>query len=478
MPDVEAVEVNFDGITYAKGASVVKQLVAYVGLEPFRTGLRAYFQAHAWGNATFDDLLSALEAASGKELRKFAVEWLETAQVNTLRPDIAIGADGRYEQVAVVQEAPPDYPALRTHRLGIGLYDVRDGALVRRRLVETDISGERTVVDALTGLPAADVLLLNDNDLTYAKLRLDERSMATVVDRIDGFDNSLARALCWAAAWDTVRDAELPARDYIRLVSTGLAAERDINLVTGILRQAQSALVYYADPAWAPEGWRQLAATAARALRDAAPGSGFQLAWVRTYVSAARTDADLAVLAGWLRGEGVPAGLAIEADLRWTILHALVANGAASTEEVDAEFDRDRTASGERQAALARALVPTPESKAETWRRVVEDHHLPNWLQRSLLQGFQHSAQVALTAPYVPAYFAALQSVWEHRDSEPAQEFVELGYPAYQVSEDTVARTDAWLAEPGRPAPLRRLVAEGRDGIVRSLRGRARDAAA
>jgi aminopeptidase N len=235
--------------------------------------------------------------------------------------------------------------------------------------------------------------------------------------------------------------------------------------------------VFYADPAWAPEGWRQLAATAAGALREAPPGSGFQLAWARSYVSAARTDTDLAVLAGWLRGEDVPTGLAIGADLRWSILHALVANGAASTEEIDAEFDRDRTASGERQAALARALVPTAESKAETWRRLVEDHHLPNWLQRSLLQGFQHSAQVALTAPYVPAYFAALSSVWEHRDSEPAQELVELGYPAYQVSEDTVARTDAWLAEPGRPAPLRRLVAEGRDGVVRAMRARQRDAA-
>jgi aminopeptidase N len=477
MPDVEAVEVNFDGITYAKGASVVKQLVAYVGLEAFRTGLRAYFEAHAWGNATFDDLLSALEAASGKELRKFAVQWLETAQVNTLRPDIVIAADGRYEQVAVLQEAPPDYPTLRTHRLGIGLYDLRDGALVRRDLIEADIDGERTVVDALTGVPAADVLLLNDNDLTYAKLRLDERSMATVVGCIDRFDNSLARALCWAAAWDMVRDAQLPARDYIRLVTTGLAAERDINLVTGTLRQAQSALVFYADPAWAPDGWRQLASTAAQALREAPPGSGFQLAWARTFASAARTDRDLGVLAGWLRGDGVPAGLSIEADLRWTMLQALVANGAAGEHDIDAEFDRDRTASGERQATLARALVPTPQSKAETWRRLVEDHHLPNWLQRALLQGFQHSAQVELTAPYVPAYFAALLPVWEHRDSEPAQEFVEMGYPAYQVSADTVARTDAWLAEPGRPAPLRRLVAEGRDGVIRALSARARDAA-
>jgi aminopeptidase N len=275
-----------------------------------------------------------------------------------------------------------------------------------------------------------------------------------------------------------VRDGELAARDYVRLVATGLPAEQDINLVTATARQAQSALVFYADPAWAPQGWAQLAETARAALRSAAPGSGFQLAWARSFASAARSQADLAVLAGWLRGEDVPPGLTIQADLRWGILHALIAGGAADPAEIEAELERDRTASGERQAALARALVPTAESKAETWRRLTEDHSLPNWLQRSLLQGFQHSAQTQLTAPYTAAYFDALLPVWESRDSEPAAEFVELAYPAYQVSEETVARTEAWLATPDTPAPLRRLVGEGRDGIVRALRARAKDASA
>ncbi len=475
MPDVEAVEVNFDGITYAKGASVIKQLVAYVGLDSFRTGLRDYFTAHQWGNATFDDLLSALESASGKELRKFAAQWLETAQVNTLRPDVSIAPDGTYESVAVLQEAPAGYPTLRTHRIGIGLYDVKDGALIRRDLIEADVDGERTPIDALQGVRAADVLLLNDEDLTYAKLRLDERSMATVVEHISGFDNPLARALCWAAAWDMVRDAELAARDYIRLVTSGIPAERDINLVTSTLRQAQSALTFYADPEWAPEGWQQLAATAAEALRKAEPGSGFQLAWARAFAASARTPEHRATLTGWLRGEGVPTGLAIQADLRWGILQTLVAGGAIDGEAIERELDRDRTASGERQAALARALVPTAEAKAETWRRLVEDHQLANWLQRALLQGFQHSTQIELTRPYVAAYFAALMPVWEHRDSEPAQEFVEMGYPLFQVSDDTVTATEAWLAEAGHPAPLRRLVAEGKDGVERALKARAKD---
>jgi aminopeptidase N len=480
IPDVEAVEVNFDGITYAKGASVIKQLVAYVGIDKFTAGLRAYFDRHAWGNATFDDLLSALEATSGRELRKFAAQWLETAQVNTLRPRIEIAPDGTYTRVAVLQEAPEKYPTLRTHRIGIGLYDVAEGgALVRRLRVEVDVEGARTEIAGLVGVRAADVLLLNDDDLTYAKLRLDERSMATVVEHIAGLDNPLARALCWAAAWDMLRDGELAARDYVRLVTTGLPAEDDINLVTATLMQGRSALTFYADQAWADaDGWPRLTRTAEQALERSEPGSGFQLVWARMYAACARSGGDLAVLADWLRGQDVPEGLSIATDLRWSVLHSLVAGGAAGPDEIEAELDRDRTASGERQAALAQALVATPGSKAETWRRMVEDRQLPNWLLRSMLQGFQHPMQLELTAPYASRYFEVVDEIWATRDGDPAQDFVELAFPAYHVSEDTVALADAWLANGDHAAPLRRLVAEGRDGLIRALRARAKDATA
>ncbi|MGW1059439.1 aminopeptidase N [Micromonospora rubida] len=477
MPDLEAVEVNFDGITYAKGASVLKQLVAYVGEEPFLAGLRAYFGKHAWGNATFDDLLSELEAASGRELRKFAAQWLETAQVNTLRPEVTIDADGGYQRVVVRQEAPAGYPTLRTHRIGVGLYDLTDGRLVRRDRIEIDVTGELTELTDLHGVRAADVLLLNDDDLTYAKLRLDERSMATVVQHIAGFESSLSRALCWMAAWDMVRDAELSARDYVALVLAGLPAETDINLVTATLRQATTALVYYADPAWTPTGWAELHRTAKAALAAAEPGSGFQLAWARAVTSATRSDEGLATLRGWLAGNDVPAGLAVDTELRWTVLQQLVANGAAGTEEIEAELAGDRTASGEREAAHAHALVPTEQNKAAVWAQLTGPGALPNWRNRALLQGFAPSVQTELVAPYREKYFAVVDQVWAQRDSEPAQEFVQLAYPDQQVSEETVAATDAWLAAAGdQPASLRRLVAEGRDAVVRALRARARDA--
>ena len=478
MPDVEAVEVNFDGITYAKGASVIKQLVAYVGVDAFVAGLRAYFVTHAWGNATFDDLLSALEAASGRELRKFAAQWLETAQVNTLLPDVRIGPDGRYTSVAVRQEAPAGYPTLRTHRIGVGLYDLDGDRLVRRAPLEIDVAGERTPVPELTGQPAADLLLLNDEDLTYAKLRLDERSMTTVVGHLAGLESSLARALCWAAAWDSTRDAEMAARDYVRLALAALPAERDIILVTSTLRQVTSVLSVYVDPAWTAQGWADLARISWDAMTAAEPGSGLQLTWARSYLSAVRAPDDLSRLRDWLAGTAVPEGLVLDTELRWGVLQALVAGGGAGPEEIEAELDRDRTASGERQAAFARALIPTAEAKAEIWRRVVEDPHLPNWLFRAYLQGFQHPAQVALTEPYTPRFFAVAGEIWATRDGDQAQDFVTLAYPTHDVREETVTATDRWLVEDGHPAPLRRLVGEGRDGVTRALRARAKDAEA
>ncbi|MDI1464327.1 aminopeptidase N [Catellatospora sp. KI3] len=476
MTDVEAVEVNFDGITYAKGASVIKQLVAYVGIDAFVTGLRSYFQANAWGNATFGDLLGALEQASGRQLRDFAAAWLETAQVNTLRPAVEIAADGTYASVAVEQEAPASHPTLRPHHLGIGLYDLVDGSLVRRELLEVDVAGARTAIDALTGVRAADVLLLNDEDLSYAKLRLDERSLAVVVENLSGFDSSLARALVWAAAWDMVRDAEMPARDYVALVTNSLPHERDINLVMSTLRQVQTVLIQYVAADWAPTGWGKLADAARAAMETAEPGSGFQLGWARAFITASRSRADLDVLRGWLAGDGVPEGISIVGELRWQLVQALVANGAVTPDVIQAEHDADRTAAGDIGAALAYALIPSAENKAEVWAELTAAQNPANWRGRALVMGFQHPVQVELTRPYTARFFADADAVWAARDSEPAQEFMVLGYPVMDVSPECVAAYEAWAAEEGHATPLRRLVAEGNDRVLRALKARARDA--
>jgi aminopeptidase N len=478
MPDVDSVEVNFDGITYAKGASILKQLVAYVGQDAFTTGLRTYFRTHQWGNATFDDLLGALEGACGKELRKFAAQWLETAQVNTLRPVVEIGEDGRYTSVAVEQTAPAGYPTLRTHRIGVGLYDLDGDALVRRDRFEVDVEGASTPLPQLTGVKAPTVLLLNDDDLTYTKLRLDPRSLAGVQQHLAKFGDSLPRALVWAAAWDMVRDGELAGREYVKLICAALPSETDLSLAAPMLMQARLTLANYVDPAWAPTGWQLLADTASAVVNAAEPASGQQVAWARAFISAARSDADLETLRGWLDGRDVPAGLPIDTEVRWSLVQALTANGRTGDAEIEAELDRDRTAGGERQAAIARALIPTAESKAEHWRRLTAEEAPANWLQRAMLTGFHHPTQVELAAPYTGKYFAVLDQIWATRDSEPAQEFIEAMFPADQISQATVDASEAWLAEDGHHNAVRRYVGEGRDGVQRALRARATDAAA
>jgi aminopeptidase N len=174
----------------------------------------------------------------------------------------------------------------------------------------------------------------------------------------------------------------------------------------------------------------------------------------------------------------VPAGLTVDTELRWQLLQALTSLGAATREEIEEELAIDRTASGEREAAIARALIPTAENKAAVWAELTGEAGVPNWLNRSLLSGFQSAKQVELTAPYAAKFFEVVGDVWARSDSEPAQEFVMLGYPTYQINEDTIALTDTWLARDAQPASLRRLVAEGRDGVVRALKARARDTAA
>jgi aminopeptidase N len=479
IPDVQAVEVNFDGITYAKGASVLKQLVAYVGQDEFLAGLRSYFKTHAFGNTTLDDLLRALEEASGRDLSGWAAQWLETANVNTLRPAFETDADGAFTGFAVLQEAPADHPTLRTHRIAVGLYDLSAaGTLERRRRVETDISDARTEVPALVGERRPDVVLLNDDDLTYAKIRLDPHSLATITDHIGDFSSSLPRALCWAAAWDMTRDGEMSTRDYLRLVLAGLTGESTIGVVQVLLRQLLVAIEAYADPAWAPTGYQLLAEASLERARGAAPGSDVQLVWARTFAAAARSGEHLAIVRGLLDGGEVIDGLAVDTELRWHLLHCLVGMGAAGEAEIAAELERDPTDAGQREATTAGALIPTAESKAAAWRTATEDDAIPNQTGLAVINGFTHPAQKELLTPYIDRYFEIVAGVWERRSSEVAQNVVVGLYPSWAISEDTVAKTDAYLASHNLAPALRRLIGEGRDGIIRSLRARARDSAA
>ncbi|MBW8766488.1 MAG: aminopeptidase N [Geodermatophilales bacterium] len=476
IPDVAAVEVNFDGITYAKGASVLKQLVAYVGREEFLAGVQRYFRRHEYSNTTLADLLGPLSESSGRDLSEWADQWLRTSQVNTLRPVFELTDDGRYRNFAIEQTAVPEHPVLRNHRLAVGLYSDGPEGLTRTARVELDVAGARTEVPQLAGHPVADLVLVNDDDLTYAKLRLDDRSLATLRTRIAAIPDPLARALCWSAAWDMTRDAELPARQWVQLTLAGVDVETEISVVQSLLARVQAALNSYADPAWAPEGWARLADSALASLEAAPPGSDRQLQWSRTFAGAARTEEHAAVLRGLLDGSRTIEGLVVDADARWAFLSGLVAIGAAGDPEIDAEAARDATATGIRRAATARALRPTPESKEETWQRIFHDDTVPNAVHEAMLAGFWHPAQRELTAGYVERYFAEIGPLWDRRPGEIAKNAVQYLFPPI-VEQRTLAAADAWLADPGYPAPLRRLVLEGRDGVARALRAQQRDAA-
>ncbi len=474
IPDIHAVEVNFDGITYAKGASVLKQLVAYVGRENFLAGVRKYFAAHAWGNATLADLLSALEEVSARDLTSWSREWLEAAGVNTLRPDYTLNPDGTFAEFAVEQEAPSTHPVLRSHRIAIGLYDRTASGLTRTRRLEVDVAGERTLLPELTGQAEPDLVLVNDDDLTYAKIRLDDHSLRTVVSSIGSFTDSLPAALCWSATWDMCRDAEMAARDYVSLVLAGVSSVADISVVQTLLRQATGAVRKFADPAWRATG-RELMAAKLRALtEEAEPGSDFQLAYLRALIGVTTDEDGLAFLAGLLDGSVVLDGLSVDTDLRWSLLCRLVSRGVRGPDAIDAELVRDATDAGERNAATCRAAIPTVAAKRAAWEEMIGGE-LTIAAFRAVLAGFADLDHPELIEPYRPEYFAAVGPVWRDWSSAMAQDFVSGLYAVCPVDAKTVALTDTYIATENPLAALGRLLTEGRDDTLRALRCQARD---
>jgi len=483
IPDLAAVEVNFDGITYAKGASVLKQLVAYVGLEHFLSGLRDYFGAHAFDNATFDDLLAALEQASGRDLSDWGRQWLKTTGLNTLRADFDVDADGRFTRFAVTQSgAAPGAGETRVHRLAIGVYDDDgSGKLVRAHREELDISGASTEVPALVGVSHGKLLLVNDDDLTYCSLRLDPESLRTALDRIADIAEPLPRTLVWSAAWEMTRDAELRARDFVSLVSGGIQAETEVGVAQRLLLQAQTALSSYANPEWAEsEGWPAFADRLLELARAAAAGSDHQLAFVNALCTSVLSTRHVVVLADLLDHDPAElglAGLSIDTDLRWRIVAALATAGeidadGPATPFIDAEVQRDPTAAGKRYGAQAAAARPQAAVKESAWTTVIEDDALANITARSVIAGFVEPGQAELLKPFGARYFAAIRGVWERRSSEVAQTVVVGLYPLWDITDDGIAAADAFLADRELPAALRRLVLEGRAGIERSLRAR------
>ncbi|MCA1783201.1 MAG: aminopeptidase N [Dermatophilaceae bacterium] len=480
--DLRDVEVNFDGITYAKGASVLKQLVAYVGRDAFRDGLRAYFAKHAWGNTTLSDLLDELETTSGRDLRTWSEFWLETAGVNTLRPVIEVDDDGLMTSVVIAQTAAQHLPTLRPHRLAVGLYAVRQDSgparLERTDLLEVDVEGERTEIPALVGRPQPDLLLVNDDDLAYAKIRLDQRSLETGLSYPRGFGSSLPRALFLASAWDMVRDAEMGARSFLDLVLQSLPGEQDSTLRRTLLLQLQTALFSYVDPTQRVATRSRVRDALWQLAREAPAGSDAQLQLVTAACVVTAQGDDTSRIAGLLDGSQLLDGLTVDFEMRWTLLTALAAAGHADADAIQAEREREDTATGRERAARARTSRPTAEAKAEAWEAAVVGSDLPNAIVSATALGFgRPGCDPEVLRPYIGRYHEMLQTV-ENKGSHAILEAVVQGfYPRALASRELLEATNAWLEEHTEAQPsLRRLVTENRDPVERALRAQSRDA--
>ena len=474
--DLEDVQVNFDGITYAKGASVLKQLVAWVGQEDFLAGVSAYFKKHAHANTELRDLLVELEATSGRDLTEWSEKWLETAGVNTLRPEIEVDADGVITSFAVLQSAAADYPTIRPHRLAIGFYNHVDGRLERDHRIELDVDGERTEVPELVGLARPALVLLNDDDLAYAKIRLDEQSLQVAIEHLSSIESPLARSLVWGAAWDATRDAETTAGDYVRLVLGNIAPETESTTIRTTLSQLALAAGSYV----APERQQQTTQEAADALwglaQHAEAGSDAQFQFVKFFAALASTDEQLATIAALRDGSTTLPGLEIDTDLGWELLIALAAGGKAGTAEIDEALKADNTANGAQFAAQAAASIPTLEGKQAAWDSVFATDSAPNAIVRYTGLGFQRAADKDVLATFVEPYFEALLPVWESRSYKIAEYLVSGMYPAPLANAALRDATRAWLDAHQEPAALRRLVVENLAGVERALAAQERDA--
>ena len=473
--DLQDVYLNIDGITYAKGASIIKQLVAFVGPQAFLAGLNSYFAAHAWGNATLADLLDELEAASGRDLHGWARAWLQAPGVTTLQPRVEIDADGDYTRV-VIEQLPANRPdgitdLRRPQRIAVGVYRWSgDGQrrLVRDLRLEVEVPGAAAEVPELVGVRAADLLLVNDDDLSYAKVRFDPGSLRTALASAGSLVDSLPRTLVWCALWEMVRDGLLPAQEYVAVALDGMRSEdRPLTLET-VLGQAHQAVSRYAAPELRDALADSLCAGTADLLDAAAPGSDRQLALARAHVACAVDPARLERLSDLLGGRASLPGRPLDADLRWAIVFRLAERGAAEEALIAEVLAGDRTSSGERAAARARAARPTGSAKAQAWASAVGTGGLPNAILGATVAGFA-SAETPpeVLAPYRARYFEEILGLWEDRPPAEARTLARGLFPG--VDPLTVTAADHLLARPELPEGLRRIVAENRAEVVLAL---------
>lgn len=481
--DLADIEVNFDGITYAKGASVLRQLVSYVGRDAFFRGLHAYLSAHSYANATLDDLLSELEKASGRDLEAWSRVWLQEAGVTLLRPQLSLNEDGTIAELAVVQEAFSEGASLRPHRMAVAGYRLDGDVLVQDFREELDVEGAHTPVPAAAGRRRPDMILLNDGDLAYAKIRMDDDSLAFATRNIGRITDSLTRNVVMASAWDMTRDAEMPARDYLRLALAAIPGEKNMSMLQLTLRHIEEAVRTFTAPEARAEALASTGTTLLLLARTAAAGSDAQNMLVRAAARMASTPEHFASISDLYTGAETLQGLDLDLDCRWALLISMVRGGAAGEAEIAALEAEDGTMTGHQNAACARAAVSSPEVKRSVFDAVMSDQSIPNDTRWAMVSGFWAQARTApeMYTPFVGDYFDSLERVWSENTFHTAEDIVTLMFPSdlagYVEGVDLEARGAAWIEEnPEASAALVRIIRERMDVSRRQRAAQAADA--
>ena len=474
--DLEDVQVNFDGITYAKGASVLKQLVAWVGQEPFMRGVSSYFKKHAYQNTELKDLLKELEVESGRDLSEWSKLWLETAGVNLLRPEIQ-DKDGVIESFTVLQSAIADYPYLRPHRLAVGFYNEVGGKLVRTERVELDVQGAKTSVPELVGKTRPDLIVLNDDDLTYAKIRLDESSFATAQAKLSRIEDPLARALVWGSVWDATRDGEISGRAFVELVLSHIGQESESTTMMTLLRQLLTVANLYVAPEHRLDAQLTVADGLWKLAQNSQAGSDAQLQFVKFFAQFARNDKQLATVADLLSGKTQLDDLEIDTDLRWELLTSLSVGGKVSKDRIDVELEADNTANGQKAHAAAMAAMPDLKSKQAIFDKLVDTDQMSNALVNSASLAFGRVLDTSVLEPFVDQYFSKVLSIWENKSYHMAEYLLVNLYPLAIVNNALAAQTEQFLKNPelaSKPA-LKRIIVENLASVQRALSAQSTD---
>ena len=482
--DLHDVEVNFDGITYAKGASVLRQLVSYVGRDAFFAGLHEYLTKHSYANATLDDLLSELAAASGRDLASWSKVWLEEAGVTLLRPVITTSEDGTIERLEITQEAFSEGASLRPHRMGVAGYSLtEEGTLAQVFREELDIDGASTVIEAAAGIARPDFILVNDGDLGYAKVRLDEQSLAFAITNITKFTDSLTRGVVMASAWDMTRDGEMPARDYLNLALRAVPVEDNMSLLTLTLRHIDEAVRTFVAPKYRAEAAEDTGRRLLLLARTAASGSDAQRMLVAAAARNATSPEQFEAIRALYDGTQTLDGLDLDVDLKWDLLIALVRGGAATEEDIAALEATDDTMTGHQNAAAARAAREGEWIKADVWDKVLTDTSIPNDTRWAMISGFWAQARTnpSAYASYVGEYFEALAGIWETFTFHTAEDLTTLLFPnalaGYAPEVDVVASGKAWIeAHADASAGTIRIIRELIDVCERQIANQAVDA--